>query len=128
MHILHLGVIVKAPDVLTEAGARELLTDVLIEVKVGAQDRLAKFGEAAVAGTKLPVRDTDVTISHSDFIVTDESPAKRRLDWLLTHPNMKMIGSDVTGWLIWDTSTDKEYTGGRTAYAAIDAALRMEGA
>lgn len=128
MHLMHLGVLIKAPDILTEAGARELLTDALIEVKVGAQERLAKFGDAAAAGSKLPVRDSDVTINHSDFIVTDESPAKRRLDWLIANRHMDLHGDDRRGWVIDDLSTGEAvlYTGGRTAYAAIDAAILKE--
>lgn len=117
MHIIHLGVIVKAPDYISEKNAREALTDVLIDAKADAHDRLSK----------LDVRDTSVMLHNSEFIVTEESPAKRRLDWLLTHPNMRVQGSDLTGWLIWDfQETGPEYAAGRTAYAAIDAAIAKE--
>lgn len=115
MHLIHIGVVVKAPDYLTPRHAVEVLTDVLIDAKLDAHDRLAKQ----------EVRDTSVMLHNSEFMVTEESPAKRRLDWILTHPHTQVVGSDITGWIIHDEN-GREYTGGPTAYAAIDAAIARE--
>lgn len=114
MHIIHLGVVVTAPDYLTPTHARDVLAETLAHAKGTAQDRL-KLGA---------IDDLAVMLNNSDFLVTEESPAKRRLDWLIANQDCMLTGSDRTGWIVW--RQDTEYTAGPTAYAAIDAALAKE--
>lgn len=117
MHLIHRGVIIKAPDYLTPEHATEVLTDVLAAAKDVAKERLARGA----------IDDLATMVSFSDFFVTEESPAKRRLDWLIAHPYMQLHGDDQRGWIVFDTATMNDYGAGRTAYAAIDAALAKEG-